>query len=92
MKQILDIEDLPPGTWVRTPAGPGAQAPVVAADLLDDEIDDCPVLRVLVPAAGLPIPATRAPRSVFEFVPAEKLKRQDKNAEPVSPPTRDGCP
>ena len=51
----------------------------------DDEIDDCPVLRVLVPAAGLAIPATRAPRSVFEFVPVTKPKRQDKNAEPISP-------
>ena len=51
----------------------------------DDEIDDCPVLHLIVPAHGLPIPATKAQRSVFEFVPTTKLKRQDKTKEPVSP-------
>ena len=50
-----------------------------------DEIDDNPVVRVLVPAAGQLIPATVAPRWVFELVPmAVRPRRQDKNQEPVS--------
>ena len=50
-----------------------------------EDIDDTPVVHLLVPAAGQPIPATVAPRWVFEFVPAgTRPGRQDKSQEPVS--------
>lgn len=53
---------------------------------LDDEIDDCPVIRVMVSAIGCQRPSTAAPCSVFEL--AEKSFKQRraaaKNEEPVS--------
>lgn len=57
----------------------------IAAEL-DDEIDDAPVVRVMVPAIGCQMPSITAPCSVFDL--AEKSFKQRraaaKNEEPTS--------
>lgn len=55
---------------------------------LSDEIDEHPVKQSVVAAQGLAIPATKASRSVFEFIPQDRPKVQRK---PVNWPLVNAC-
>lgn len=52
---------------------PSSCAAIDDESLLDEE-DDTPPLHVIVPAAGQPLPRTRAPRSIFEVGTASGIR------------------
>lgn len=58
----------------------------LALDLHDDDADDSPVIRLVVPAEGLPIPpaAANAPTSIFQLADRPVAIRTSKNDEPIS--------